>query len=89
MGMTIQDLDEFPSFDLSFELFGAHWGGNRTERDACIAESHDSQILIWDRTCDDLAIVRQIRHEGPARVPDWWALTWVPGALTSPHRAVA
>lgn len=89
MSLTLKDLDGFPSFDLSVELFGAYWSGNRSERDACIAEGHDSLLLMWDRTVDDLALVRHLHGATEPRVPDWWALTWVAGATNAPRHAVA
>jgi hypothetical protein len=73
-------VDDLP-FTLHLEVWGAHYAGDITEKDACIAEfgrTGPYDVLDWDDTAADLAHIRRFHLDVEMHVPECWALHYLP-----------
>lgn len=61
-----------------FLIWGYAVEGDVTEHDAMLAEGQGEFRTRWDRTRYQLNTAMLDRGNGWERVPDWWALNYLP-----------
>lgn len=67
-----------PDRDFQFLIWGYATEGDVMEHDALLAEGQSQYRTRWDRTRHELNDARIDRGNGWERVPDWWALQYLP-----------